>query len=89
MDSGQQPARVYRPWFLRKFLAELRLSDVNIVGMAVTGIRQISDSLARCPVAIYRFDPLVGKCTSLRMQRAEIGAKFAIFGTSTSSETTM
>ena len=46
---------------LRKFLAELRLTDVSVIGgeVMVAETKQIGDSLGRCPAAIYGFDPVV------------------------------
>ncbi len=75
---------------LKKFLAELRLTDVCLIGGQVTvaELDQISTELGRRPAIVYGFNPTDGRWTSLRVQRAEIGTRFAIFGTSLSTETT-
>ena len=75
---------------LKKFLTELRLTEVSIIGgqVTVTEIDQLSAELGRRPAVIYGFDSFVGKWTTVRVQRAEIVTMFAIFGTSTSTETT-
>ncbi len=56
--------------------------------MTVAEIKQISNSLGRRPAVVYGFNPTDGRWTSLRVQRAEIGTRFAVFGTSLSTETT-
>ena len=69
---------------------ELRLTEVCLIGgvMTVAEIDQIGREMGRRPAVVYGFDPIDGRWTSLRVQRAEIGTRFAIFGTTMSTETT-
>ena len=53
----------------------------------VTEIGLIGREMGRRPAEIYGFDPIEGRWSSYYVQRAEIGTRFAIFGTSVGTET--
>ena len=54
--------------------------------MTVLEIQLIARDTNRRPAVIYGFDPIENRWSAYNMQRAEIGTRLAIFGTSVGTE---
>ena len=73
---------------LYRLLGELRLTNVCLIGgqMTCLEIQSIAHETNRRPSVIYGFDPVEDRWSAYNIQRAEIGFRVGIIGTSVGTE---